>query len=67
MKTKTKYIIQDWASNTLQYTGRFNFGSYGNERGVPKTFKSFDDAAEYLDLNYTENEREDLYIEEILI
>jgi len=67
MKQKTKYIIQDWASNTLQYTGKFNFGNYGNERGVPKTFKSFDDAVEYLDLKYSEEECEDLYIEENLV
>jgi len=67
MKQITKYIIQDWTSNTLQYTEKFNFGSYGNERGVPKTFKSFDDAAEYLDLKYSEEERQDLYVEEILI
>jgi len=66
MKQKIQYIIQDWASNTLQYKGNFNFGNYGNDLGVPKTFKSYDYAAEYLDLKYSEEERQDLYIMEIL-
>ena len=42
------YMIQDWACNTLQYNGKFNFSRYGACLGVPMTFESFDDAADYI-------------------
>ena len=48
------FIIQDWASNTLQYNN-----------GVPMEFKSFDDAWEYIFENYNEDEFEELNVEEI--
>lgn len=56
------FIIQDWASNTLQYTGKFNFGCYGNDLGVPLKFKTFDDACEYIDTHYNEEESQDLFV-----
>lgn len=58
-----KYIIQDWASNTLQYNGKFNLGAYGSDLGSPLVFASFEDACEYVD-TYLDEYREDIYIEE---
>lgn len=58
------FIIQDWAGNTLQYTGRFNFGRYGNDLGVPMTFDTFHDASEFIDSKYSEYDRQDIYIQE---
>lgn len=70
MKSTNQVYIQDWAGNTLQHDGRFNFGAYGKNRGVPKMFKSFDDAEGYLcelfearGLSY-EEERGEYYIED---
>ena len=63
-KTKTKYIIRDWASNTLQFNGNFEFGYYSQELGVPMVFSSFSEARTYLDANFTEEEQQDLYTEE---
>ena len=48
------FIIMDDFSNILQYTGKFNFSAYGANTGAPMTFKSFDDAVEYLDINELE-------------
>jgi hypothetical protein len=56
------FIIQDWASNTLQFNGKFNFGAYGENKGSPMEFKSFDDAIEWMDQNVSEEDRENLYI-----
>lgn len=58
------YMIQDWASNTLQYNGKFNFSAYGAYLGVPMTFETFEDAAEYISEKLDDN-FDDLYIEEI--
>lgn len=57
----TNYIIQDWAGNTLQYTGKFNFGSYGTNLGVPLTFNTFDDAWEWLYIKFPIEETFDDY------
>lgn len=48
------FIIKDDFSNVLQYNNKFNFGSYGCDIGVPKLFKSFDDAVEFLGDNIDE-------------
>ncbi|NBW19804.1 MAG: hypothetical protein EBR82_68710 [Caulobacteraceae bacterium] len=48
LASKEQFIIQDWASNTLQHTGKFNFGCYGKELGVPMFFESWEDAESYL-------------------
>lgn len=55
---KTKFIIQDWASNTLQYNGKFNRGCYGQDIGVPKKFKSFEDGWDWI---YSNIKDEDCY------
>jgi hypothetical protein len=36
-----QYIITDWASNVLQYTGKFNFSAYGANVGSPMLFDEF--------------------------
>ncbi|NDD55653.1 hypothetical protein EBZ39_17605 [bacterium] len=68
LASKEQFIIQDWASNTLQHTGKFNFGCYGKVLGVPRTFESWDEAeaylSEFLGGNY-ELDRSEYYIEEI--
>lgn len=60
-----KYTITDWATNYLQFNGKFNFSAYGQNKGVPMEFNSFYEACEYLDLNFDDETREDLYIKEI--
>ncbi len=57
------FIIQDWASNTLQHDGKFNFGKYGKDMGVPMEFQSFEDALEWIDTNISDDEKEDLYVD----
>lgn len=59
-----KFIIQDWASNTLQYDGSFNFGSGGSEIGAPMDFETFDDAWEYIFEHYNEEDFDDLCVME---
>jgi hypothetical protein len=56
------YIIKDWANNTLDYTGKFKYPCLA----VPMTFKTWDDAEDWLCENLKDycDERQDLYIEE---
>lgn len=61
------FIIQDWASNTLQFNGVVNFGCYGTDLGAPMTFESWDEADDYLCQklgNDYEEARQEYYIEE---
>jgi hypothetical protein len=59
-----KYIIQDWACNTLQTTGKFNFGAYGQNKGSPMTFQSFEDGWAWIDENILDVEaHQDLFVE----
>lgn len=61
-----KFIIQDCFCNTLQFTGRFNFATYGQDLGTPKVFKTCEDAECYLeDLlgDEYEDTRGEFYIE----
>ena len=58
------YIIKDWASNVLQYNGKFNFSSYGANYGVPMEFNSFDDAWEWLYCQFPNEECFDDYFVE---
>ena len=57
-----KYIITDWASNVLQYTGKFNFSAYGANKGVPMEFESLEDAQEYIE-DMKLDKDDDLYVE----
>jgi len=59
---KTRYIIQNWCSDVLQYTEKFNNSNYGNSLGIPLIFQSKNDAYWYLDMNYTNEEREHLHV-----
>ena len=64
---KSKYIIQDWASNTLQHNGQFNRGCYGQDKGVPMIFESFEDGWDWIYTNVKDEEAyQDLYVEEYL-
>ena len=53
---KSKFIIQDWASNYLQHDGKFNFSAYGANKGVPMEFDSYDDAWDFIFENYKDDE-----------
>lgn len=59
------FIIQDWASNVLQYNGKFNFSSYGANRGTPMHFSSFDAAWDYIYEKFPDDEHQDLFVEAI--
>jgi hypothetical protein len=61
-----RYIIKDWASNVLQYSGKFNFSSYGANTGTPYIFASFDDAWDYILQNIPEDSHDDLFVEELV-
>lgn len=64
---KVKFVIQDWAGNFLQYTGKFQFGAYGKLPGVPMEFQSWDDAEDWLSEKLGdayESDRGEYYIEE---
>jgi hypothetical protein len=63
---KTQYVIIDWASNYLQYTGKFNFYAYGANKGVPMLFKDFESAWGWIYENIQDEEMyQDLFVEEI--
>lgn len=64
---KRKYIIKDWASNVLQYNGKFKSTSYGSMGvGVPMKFNSFDDAWDWIYTNIDDEEAyQDLIVEEL--
>lgn len=55
---KTKFIIQDWAGNILDFKGKFKIP----QLAVAMEFKSFDAAWEYIDLNIDENSYEDIFV-----
>jgi len=57
----SKFIIKDWESNTLQFDGKFNFGAYDNELGVPMVFDSCDDAWEWIYMNIPLLEEDESY------
>lgn len=57
------YLICDWASNVLQYNGKFNFSAYGANKGSPMEFKTFEDGWEYIYQNFKEEDYEDLYVD----
>lgn len=52
------YIIKDWAGNILNYKGKFDRPCFA----VAMTFKDEDDAFEYLDLNYSSDDKLDLWV-----
>ena len=54
---KTKFIIEDWAGNILDFKGIFK----SPQLAVPMEFSSFDDAWEYIDLNIDENNHDDVF------
>ena len=61
-----KFIIQDWASNTLQHNNRFNRGCYGQDIGTPMIFNSFEDGWDWILTNVKdEDEQSDLYVVEM--
>lgn len=65
--SKVKYIIQDWACNTLQHNGKFN-RAFGDalDVGNPKTFKTFEDGWSWISENVPdENDHGDYYVEEL--
>lgn len=63
---KKKFIIKDWASNFLQKDGTFNRSRYGAFKGIPKTFKSFEDGWDWISENIEDEEvHQDLYVEEL--
>lgn len=55
---KTKFIIQDWAGNILDFKGKFKLP----QLAVPMEFKFFDDAWEYIDLNIDKDSHEDIFV-----
>jgi hypothetical protein len=65
-----KYIIQDWAGNTIQHNGVFNRGAYGRELGVPMEFDSFEAGWDYIlgeladKWNLTEEDFQEYYVVE---
>ena len=61
-----KYAITDWASNYLQYNGKFNFSAYGKNKGVPMEFETFEDGWEYLYEKFPDEECfDDYYVVEL--
>lgn len=54
---KTKYIIEDWAGNVLDYTGYFKMP----QLAVAMEFTSFEAAWEYIDSNINEDSHEDIF------
>lgn len=64
-RTNSKFIIKDWAANTLQYNHKFNFGAHGTNTGSPMEFRSFDDAWSYIFEHYNEDEFDDFFVEEL--
>jgi len=54
---KTKFIIEDWAGNILDFKGNFKLPQFA----VPMEFSSFDDAWEYIDSNIDENSHDDVF------
>ena len=57
---KTKFIIQDWAGNILDFKGKFKLP----QLAVPMDFKSFDDAWVYIYSHIDENSYEDIFVVE---
>jgi len=55
-KKNKKFIIQDWASNILQYSGKFNFSAYGAYTGSPMLFDDFEEAWGWLYERFPEQE-----------
>lgn len=64
---KNKYIIQDWASNTLQHNGKFNRAAYDSKNvGSPMKFITFEDAWDWIYTNIPDEEvYQDLLVEEL--
>ena len=61
-----KYMIKDWASNVLQYNGKFNFSAYGANNGAPMEFEDFESAWEWLYYRHPNKECfDDYFVEEI--
>lgn len=61
-----QFIIIDWASNVLQHNGKFNFSSYGSNKGSPMIFKTFDDAWEWVYQNVNDEScYDDLFVERL--
>lgn len=52
------FIIKDWAGNILNYKGKFDRPCFA----VAMTFKTDDDAFEYLDLNYSSEDKMELWV-----
>lgn len=55
---KTKFIIEDWAGNILDFKGKFQLP----QLSVPMEFESFDDAWEYIDSNIIEGSHDDIFV-----
>jgi hypothetical protein len=52
------YIIKDWAGNILNYKGKFDKPCFA----VAMEFKNEDEAFEYLDLNYSSEDKMELWV-----
>jgi len=59
-----KFIIHDWATNYLQHDGKFNYSHYGQNKGIPMEFDSFDDGWAWIDENIKSDDDEsvDLWV-----
>ncbi len=53
------YVIEDWAGNILDYTGRFKLPAHV----VPMEFESFEDGWMYLDgIGVSEEDAEEYFV-----
>lgn len=57
---KTKFIIEDWAGNILDFKGKFKLP----QLSAPMEFESFDAAWEYIDSNINEDSYDDVFVTE---
>lgn len=58
---KKSFFIQDWDGNILSFDGYFK----RPQLAVAMEFESFDDGWEYIDINFPQEDHEDLYVKEI--
>lgn len=56
-----RYKIIDWAGNILDFKGRFKLP----QLAVAMAFDSFDTGWDYILENMTEDQHDDLYVEEL--
>jgi len=62
-----QYIITDWASNVLQYNGKFNFSAYGANVGSPMLFDSFTSAWDWISEKFDEQDHDEYDVKQLSI